>query len=122
MKPEIESTPARKGLLENCPACGVHRGHKAGCPVLAEEIANTSKGIFGPRPALDPANYTLEKYREFLRAKCNLPPEMGIPIEPGDLQIEYPPSEEFPQGFTLKPHQAASIIWGARGGRRALLF
>ena len=86
-------------MVENCPSCRVHRGHKAGCP-LAQERAD--------------GDYSIEAYREFLRAKYNLPQELGIPIEPADLQMS------FPSGFELKPHQAAGIIWGARGGRRAL--
>jgi DNA modification methylase len=90
----------RGGMRENCPSCKVHRGHKAGCP-QANEVA-------------DPADYSIEAYREFLRAKCNLPQELGVPVEPGDLPLT------FPSGFELKPHQAAAIIWGAKGGRRAL--
>jgi DNA modification methylase len=86
-------------MVENCPSCKVHRGHRAGCP-LANEVAA--------------GDYSIEAYRAFLKAKCNLPQDLGIPIEPGALPMT------FASGFELKPHQAAGIIWGARGGRRAL--
>jgi DNA modification methylase len=87
-------------MVENCPSCKVHRGHKTDCPLQNQESTA--------------ADYSIEAYREFLRAKCNLPQELGVPVEPGDLPME------FPSGFILKPHQAAGIIWGAKGGRRAL--
>jgi DNA modification methylase len=87
-------------MTENCLSCKVHRGHKADCPLQNQESTL--------------ADYSIEAYREFLRAKCNLPQELGIPIEPGDLPMI------FANGFELKPHQAAAIIWGVRGGRRAL--
>jgi DNA modification methylase len=89
-------------MVENCPSCKVHRGHKADCPTqhLIDELL--------ARP-----DYSIEAYREFLRAKCNLPQELGVPVEPGDLPLT------FASGFELKPHQAASIIWGAKGGCRA---
>jgi DNA modification methylase len=97
-----DSNPAlREGMRENCPSCKVHRGHKANCPLADTAPAETS-------------DYSLAAYRKFLRAKCNLPQELGIPIEPTDLSMV------FPSGFELKPHQAAAIVWGVRGGRRAL--
>jgi SNF2 family DNA or RNA helicase len=92
-------------VTENCPSCKVHRGHKVGCP-----LESGDGQVWNP----DPADYSIEAYHHFLRAKCNLPQELGIPIEPGDLPMI------FESGFELKPHQAAGIIWGARGGRRAL--
>jgi DNA modification methylase len=87
-------------MIENCPSCKVHRGHKAGCPMENQQS--------------EQADYSIEAYRDFLRAKCNLPQELGVPVEPGDLPMK------FASGFELKPHQAAGIIWGAKGGRRAL--
>src|SRR5271166_304788 len=96
-------------VKENCPHCKVHRGHKAGCPALAEEIANTTKGIFKDQPrAADPEKYSVENYRKFLRAKCNLPADFGVPIDPGEIHP------------WLKPHQKAAVEWAVRGGRRAL--
>lgn len=82
-------------MQENCPHCKVHRGHKAGCPM--------ENG-----PAADPERYSLENYRKFLRAKCNLPSDYGVPIDPSDIHP------------WLKPHQKAAVEWAVRGGRRAL--
>ena len=97
----------RGGMRENCPECKVHRGHKAGCSMQT--------GSAKPKTAtVDPARYSLENYRKFLRAKCNLPHELGIQIEPGDIPTE------FASGFQWKPHQLAAICWAVRGGRRAL--
>lgn len=98
-------------MTENCPSCKVHRGHKAGCPLDMPVLTSPLGGV---HPAIDPEQYSIERYRELLRAKCNLPQELGILIAPGDLPMT------FESGFELKPHQAAGIIWGARGGRRAL--
>jgi hypothetical protein len=91
-------------MKENCPVCKVHRGHKAGCSELAREVNAPTKS----RPSVDPANYTLAKYREFLKAKCNLAADFGIPVEPGDIHP------------WLKDHQRAGVMWAVRGGRRAL--
>lgn len=93
-------------MVENCPSCKVHRGHKAGCPVENQQS--------------EQSDYSIEAYREFLRAKCNLPQELGIPIEPGDLPMKFCSGSGMVDIFELKPHQAAGIIWGAKGGRRAL--
>ena len=86
----------KQGLTENCPHCKIHRGHKANCPLGATEIAP------------DPERYSIENYHKFLRAKCNLPAEYGVPIEPAEIHP------------WLKPHQRAAVEWGVRGGRRAL--
>jgi DNA modification methylase len=90
-------------MRENCPSCKVHRGHRADCPtqrLIDEKLAAP--------------DYSLAAYRKFLRAKCNLPAEYGVPVEIGDIQ------RKFESGFELKPHQAVGIGWAARGGRRAL--
>jgi DNA modification methylase len=77
-----------------CPSCKVHRGHRAGC------------SLSGAAPLA--RDLSIEAYREFLRAKCELPQDYGVPVEPGDVHP------------WLKPHQRAGVVWGVRGGRRAL--
>jgi hypothetical protein len=47
-------------------------------------------------------------YREFLAAKAQLAPVSGIEIDPAKVHP------------ALKPHQADSVLWAVRGGRRAL--
>jgi DNA modification methylase len=84
-------------MKENCPECKVHRGHKAGCSLDGAAPIET-----GENP------YSLAKYREFLKAKCNLPQDLGVPIDASDIHP------------WLKPHQRAAVEWAVRGGRRAL--
>ena len=99
----------KQGLKENCPHCKVHRGHKAGCPALLTdaERASLANVVQEIGQKIDD-RYSLENYRKFLRAKCNLPAEFGVPIEPSDIHP------------WLKPHQKAAVEWAVRGGRRAL--
>jgi DNA modification methylase len=97
-------------MKENCPHCKVHRGHKAGCPLENPSpagIADTSNDSGRVSPTAENP-YSIENYRKFLRAKCNLPADFGVSINPNDIHP------------WLKPHQRAGVEWGARGGRRAL--
>lgn len=86
-------------MSEYCPSCGVHRGHRANCP---EQWRETTPF------AVEKPDYSLEAYRRFIAAKCPVAQEWGFPIEPGDVHP------------WLKPHQREGVIWGVRGGRRAL--
>lgn len=94
-------------MKENCPECKVHRGHKAGC-----SLENLGPSATMVRAALDEEGirdqYSLAKYREFLKNKTNLPQDLGVPIEASDIHP------------WLKPHQRAAVEWAVRGGRRAL--
>lgn len=99
-------------MTENCPSCKVHRGHKAGCPLDMPVLTMPIGGV--REHPVDPEQYSIERYREFLRAKCNLPQELGVPVEPGQV------FETAVPGFEAKPHQIAAILWAVRGGRRAL--
>ncbi len=98
-------------MVENCPSCGTHRGHKVGCPLENPVLTSPLGGVHS---AIDPEQYSIDRYREFLRAKCNLPQELGVPVEPGQV------FETAVPGFEAKPHQIAAILWAVRGGRRAL--
>src|SRR5216684_1645432 len=64
----MDQIHAREGLVENCPHCKVHRGHKAGCPALLtseerEQLAKVKGDIDAHRAEL----YSIENYRKFLR-------------------------------------------------------
>jgi DNA modification methylase len=98
-------------MVENCPSCKVHRGHRAGCPLDAPVLTQTPGAI---QTHIDPERYSLARYRDFLRAKCNLPADFGVPVEPGQV------FETAVSDFKPKPHQVAAILWAVRGGRRAL--
>ncbi len=96
------SEPAlREGMRENCPSCKVHRGHRANCPLA--DVA-----------AVEPADYSLEAYRRFLRAKCNLPAEYGVPCRtrgnPNQirerLRTEAPPGRRNRLGSERRPARA----------------
>ena len=47
-------------------------------------------------------------YQEFLRGKIIVAPDSGIDAKESDVNP------------ILKPHQRDSVLWGVRGGRRAL--
>ncbi len=49
-----------------------------------------------------------DAYQDFLRAKVAVAASNGLPCELADVNPR------------LKPHQAASVVWAVRGGRRAL--
>ena len=51
---------------------------------------------------------SLEAYHAFLKGKCELPQDLGFPIEAGQIHP------------FLKPHQGAGVQWAVRGGRRGL--
>ena len=87
-------------MKENCPECKVHRGHKAGCSLDGQVSA--------------PADYSLEAYRRFLRAKTNLASDFGITIDRSEVW------ECAAEGFIPEPHETDAVIWACRGGRRAL--
>jgi hypothetical protein len=93
----------KHGLTENCPECKIHRGHKAWCSI-GRGMANVNADEL----------YSLDNYHKFLRAKCNLPADHGIPVDVGAV-FEFAET-----GFIPKPHQIAGVTWGVRGGRRAL--
>ncbi len=94
----------KQGLTENCPECKIHRGHRATC-----SIGRGLENVINPDEL-----YSLENYHKFLRAKCNLPVDFGVPVEPGEV-FEFADKD-----FIPKPHQIAGVTWGVRGGRRAL--
>lgn len=97
---ETDTDGQRGGLTENCPHCKIHRGHKANCPLARYKLPWV--------PGEAEVDYSIERYREFLRAKCNLPADYGVSVEPGEIHP------------WLKPHQRAAVEWAVRGGRRAL--
>ena len=87
-------------MRENCPECKVHSGHKAGC------------SIGYPKASGD---FSLKRYREFLKEKCPISQEWGIPdIQQAEI------FETAVPGWKPKPHQVDGVEWGVRGGRRAL--
>ena len=51
---------------------------------------------------------SLEAYHAFLKGKCELPQDLGFPIEADQVHP------------FLKPHQGAGVQWAVRGGRRGL--
>jgi hypothetical protein len=53
-------------------------------------------------------DFSLEAYHRFLAAKCRLPSDLGVQIDPGQIHP------------WLKPHQKMAVEWAVRGGRRAL--
>lgn len=81
-------------MNEVCPSCKVHRGHKQNCPRQHGRQAQR--------------DLSLEAYRRFLRDKAVSSPDLGIPIEAGEINA------------WLKPHAKAAVHWAVRGGRRAL--
>ena len=50
----------------------------------------------------------MNSYNEFLKSKVIVAPESGFDVEPGEVN------------HTLKHHQRDAVIWGCKGGRRAL--
>jgi DNA modification methylase len=93
----------KQGLTENCPECKIHRGHRATCSI-GRGLENVNADEL----------YSLENYHKFLRAKCNLPADFGVPVEPGEV------FELADKDFIPKPHQTAGVMWAVKGGRRAL--
>lgn len=81
--------------MKACPKCNVVGKHHPTCPTL------TSRPV-------ENKDYSLKAYREFLKRKCVIAPDYGVPIEPGDVHP------------FLKPHQRAVVEWAVRGGRRAI--
>lgn len=111
-----EQNETRQGLMENCPECKIHRGHRATCSIgRGEESEKYIENALNLQCDIaDPDRYSLENYHKFLRAKCNLPADFGVPVEPGEV-FEFADAD-----FIAKPHQIAGVTWGVRGGRRAL--
>ncbi len=95
-----DSRESKRGMRENCPECKVHSGHKAGC------------SIGYPKAAGD---FSLKRYREFLKEKCPISQEFGI----ADIQREEIFETAVP-GWIPKPHQIAAVLWAVIGGRRGL--
>ena len=50
----------------------------------------------------------MEDYIDFLKAKMDIAPESGFEISPDEVNP------------VLIPHERDAVIWGVRGGRRAL--
>ena len=82
---------------EVCSECHVHKGHRASC--------KKGRGLVNNEI---PADLSLKAYRDFIKRKCRLSQEFGVPVQPGEI------------GPYLKSHQRAAVEWAVRGGRRAL--
>lgn len=50
----------------------------------------------------------MNSYNDFLKSKVIVAPESGFDVEPGEVN------------HALKPHQRDAVLWGCKGGRRAL--
>ena len=91
---EAVTVPTKSSLTGAvCPDCKLHRGHRANCPRAQAEESK---------------DYSIEAYREFVKAKILLSDEFGFEIDPADIHE------------SLMPHQRIGTQWGVRGGCRAL--
>lgn len=108
-------------MKENCPECKVHHGHKAGCSLAAgstqhrqAKLKRVAKDIVfdKARSGLEDApwegDYSLEAYHRFLGDKAAVTTDWGFVVEESEVHP------------WLKPHQKKAVVWGCRGGRRAL--
>lgn len=50
----------------------------------------------------------MNSYNDFLKSKVIVAPESGFDAEPSEVNS------------ALKPHQRDAVLWGCKGGRRAL--
>src|SRR5271157_2687662 len=73
------------------------------------KISSSETGSFWkpaiPNPSSD---ISIEAYREFVKQKVELSKDLGFECSPDEVHP------------WLKPHQRAAVVWGVRGGRRAL--
>ena len=109
-------------MKENCPECKVHHGHKAGCSLASngtqhrqaklKRVADADLAFDKARAELEDAlrdgDYSLDAYHRFLGDKAAVTQDWGFIVEDSEIHP------------WLKPHQRIGVMWGCRGGRRAL--